>query len=148
MEPIELVGAGAVLLVAVAAGTVAHELSHAVVLTAFRVPYRIEWLPAREEAGLLRAGISGGWASVTPRSIPSGLAPWRLRLAALAPLALASPFALVLAGVAPDPFATGAVHLQAATIGWLACAIPSPADFSICSRARRAIAEHGDRRGA
>ena len=143
MGPIELVAAGVVLLVAVVLGTVAHELSHATVLAAFGVPYRIEWLPARAQAGLLRAGVLGGWASVTPREIPSGLAPWRLRVAALAPLALAVPFALVFAGVLPDPIASGNPLVQAATVGWLACALPSPADFSLFSHAGRAIEEYG-----
>ena len=145
MGPIELVAAGVVLLVAVVVGTVAHELSHAAVLAAFDIPYRIEWLPARAEAGLLRAGVLGGWASVTPRTIPPGLAPWRLRVAALAPLALAAPFVLVLGGVVPDPIASGNPLVQAATVGWMACALPSPADFSLFSHAGRAIEEYGDR---
>lgn len=140
MDPTELVAAGLVLVAAVVAGTVVHELAHALALEAFDVPYAVEWLP--DDAGAASAGVYGAWASVTPRAIPADLAPWRLKVAALAPLALGAPLALVPAGVLPDPFGTGSVLLQAATIGWLACALPSPQDFSLFAHAEDAVAEY------
>jgi hypothetical protein len=137
--PAVLLGAGFALVVAVVAGTVAHELAHALVLRTLGVPYRIEWLPDREEAGMFRAGLRGRWATVNPCNVPRGLSPWRLRVAALAPLGLATPLALALLGVLPDPFQTGNPYAGAAAIGWLACALPSPQDFSVVWYAERAI---------
>lgn len=143
----ELVGAGVILFVAVVAGTVIHELTHAAVLRAFAVPYVIEWLPARTDVGPLRASVVGGWARVRPRRLPPTLSPWVLRVAALAPLVMAVPLVLVPLGVAPDPFETQNPYLIAATIGWTACAIPSHQDFSLVWHAERALerglTEHG-----
>jgi hypothetical protein len=140
VSPAELLGAGLVLVAAVAVGTIAHELSHAVALRAFGVPYELEWLPARDGAGLLRASVSGGWARVKPRGIPRGLSPWSLRTAALMPLLMSTPLALAALGVVPDPLRTGDPYLSAAAIGWLACALPSPQDFSLFWYAERVIA--------
>lgn len=134
-----MVGAGGVLLAAVVLGTIAHELSHAAALRTFAVPYVIEWLPARTDVGPLRASIVGGWARVRPRRLPPALSPWELRVAALAPLLLATPLVLVPLGVVPDPFETGNSYLIAATLGWTACAIPSPQDFSLVWHAERAL---------
>ncbi len=140
--PVVLLGAGFVLVAAVVVGTVAHELAHAVVLRALEIPYRIEWLPDRNESGLFRAGLTGRWATVSPCGVPRGLSPWRLRVAALAPLILATPLALTLLGVLPDPFRTGNPYAGAAAIGWLACALPSPQDFSVVWYAECAIARN------
>ena len=140
MSPEELLGAGLVLVTALVAGTVAHELSHAVALRAFGVPYVMEWLPNRHDAGLVRASISGGWATVRPKNIPRELPSWSLRVAALMPLLLATPLALVGLGAVPDPSQAASAYPMAATVGWLACAIPSPQDFSLVWYAERAIA--------
>lgn len=145
MTPVELGLAGLVLAVAVGIGTVVHELSHALVLRAFAIPHDLEWLPDSDRQGMLAVGISGRLAAVTPRAPAPELPPWGLRVAALAPLALALPLALVPLGVLPDPVAAGNVYLIAATIGWLACALPSPQDFSLVWYAERAIAEHAER---
>lgn len=142
MTPAELALAGLVLVVAVGAGIVAHELSHALALRAFRVPYDLEWLPDQDERSVFTASISGRLAAVTPRTLPQGLPPWRLRFAALTPLVLALPFVLVPVGVLPDPIQTGNVYVFAATVGWLACALPSPQDFSLVWYAERVIADH------
>ena len=107
----------------------------------FGVSFEMEWLPDREQDGLLRASIAGGWASVRPRSLPSGLSPWSLRVAALMPLVLAAPILFVVLGVVPDPFSAGNPYLMAAAIGWLGCAIPSPQDFSLVWYAEQAIEE-------
>jgi hypothetical protein len=79
---------------------------------------------------------------VTPREIPEELSPTWLRVAALAPLTLALPPLLVLAGVLPDPLRSGDVLLAAATVAWFGCALPSPQDFSLFWYPRRAVAEH------
>jgi MFS family permease len=142
MNPIEILAAAPLLVAAVAAGTVAHELLHAAALRAFGVPYRIEWLPGRDGAGLLEASLYVKWAAVTPTAFPDDMSAWRLRVAALAPVALATPFVLIAAGPLPDPFATGAVLAQVLAIAVMACAIPSPQDFSLFWHAERALAEH------
>lgn len=141
MTPVEIFGAGVVLIVAVVAGTVAHELSHAAVLRMFDVPSEIEWLPthARGDTGVVRASITGGWARVRPREIPPNRSPSVLRIAALAPLLLATPLALVPLGVLPDLLGSENPYLIAATIGWTACALPSPQDFSLVWHAERAV---------
>lgn len=138
MSPVELPLAVCSLLLSVAVGLAVHELAHAAVLRASGVPCDLEWFP--DGAGLLGAGLAGRWATVTPRRVPEGLAPWRLRAAAMAPLSLALPFALVALGVVPDPLATGDLPLQLAVVGWLACALPSPQDFSVLWYADRALA--------
>ena len=135
-----LVGSGAVLLVAVIAGTVVHELSHAAALRAFSVPHVVEFLPRRAEVGTLRASITGEWARVVPCDLSSDLSPWALRVAALMPLLLATPLALVPLGVLPDPFGSDNPYLIAATLGWTACALPSPQDFSLVWHAERIVA--------
>lgn len=137
-----MVAAVPLLVAAVAAGTVVHELLHASALRAFGVPYRIEWLPGHDGTGLLEASLYVKWAAVTPRSFPDDLSAWRLRVAALAPIALATPFVLIATGLLPDPFATDAVLLKVVAIAVMACAIPSPQDFSLFWHAERALAEH------
>lgn len=139
--PLELLGAAAALCCAVAVGTVCHELSHAIALRAAGVPCEIEFLPDRGDAPL-RAGLPGAGATVTPTHLPDDVSPDHLRIAALTPLFLAAPFALVLAGAAPDPFAVGSLPLEAAAVGWLACALPSPQDFSLVWYPEAAIAEY------
>ncbi len=140
MSPVELIAAGVVLFAAVAVGTVIHELSHAAVLRAFAVPYEVVWLPMRTDVGALRAGLTGGWAAVRLGRVPPSCSPWALRVASLVPLLLAMPLPLVLCGVLPDPLRVGNPYLTAATIGWLACAVPSPEDFSLFWHAERALA--------
>lgn len=129
-----------VLLLTLPAGIAAHEFSHALVLRALGVSFDVAWLPDRHGRGAMPAGAFGRWASVTPRSIPPDLAPRGLRVAALAPLALATPMALVLLGVLPDPIQTGNLPLVAATLAWFGCALPSPQDFSLVWHAEAALA--------
>lgn len=145
MTPVELGLAGLVLAVAVGTGTVAHELSHALILRALAIPHDLEWLPDSDEVSVLAVGVSGRLAAVTPRAPAPDLPPWGLRVAALAPLTLALPLALVPLGILPDPVASGNIYLIAATIGWLACALPSPQDFSLVWYAERAITEYTER---
>lgn len=147
MNPAELLGAGFVLVAAVTAGTIAHELSHLVALRTWGVSCTLEWFPHSDGAGLFRASISGGWATVRLHGVPRRFSPWRLRAAALTPLLLATPLALVLLGVISDPIHAGNTYLTAALIGWIACALPSPQDFSLCWYAERVIAESVDECG-
>ena len=138
---IQLVGAGLVLAVTVVVGTITHEFSHAFALRVFGVRFEMSWLPERDRTGLLRASIAGDWAAVRPRALPHDFEPWRLRVAAMMPLVLAVPLPLVALGVLPDPFASGNPYEVAVALGWLACALPSPQDFSLLWHAERAIEE-------
>lgn len=136
---IDLLGAAAVLVTTICVGTVAHELTHAMALRALGIPYDLTWLPGHESPGRLGAGISKTWATVTPMSIPTGVPPNGLRLAAVAPLVLATPLLLVLVGVLPDPVESGDLLLVAATVAWFGCALPSPQDFSMFWYPERAM---------
>ncbi|WP_338727953.1 hypothetical protein [Haladaptatus sp. DJG-WS-42] len=131
----ELFGAAFALLASGVAGIIAHELSHALALSTLGVSYRIDWAPARDD-GLLSMVFFGKLASVTPQAFPATRAPLRLKIASMMPLTLLLPLAGIPLGVLPDPFATGNLTLQVALIGWMACAIPSPQDFSVLWYAR------------
>lgn len=149
MTPVELLAAVTSLFLAVAVGLVVHELAHAAALRASGIPYDVAWFPGSDASESLGAGLAGRWASVTPRKVPDGTAPWRIRAAAMAPLVLALPFVPVAVGAAPDPLATGLLPFQLAVVGWLACALPSPQDFSVLWYADRALdaeaeSGHGD----
>ncbi|WP_436910338.1 hypothetical protein [Halosimplex marinum] len=141
MTPIETAAAVAVLALAVSLGLVAHELAHAAVLRAAGVAYRIDWFPG-DDTGVLGAGLRGRWAAVRPRATAETPA-WVLRCSAVMPLALAAPLALVPFGFVPDPFAGEGVARFAA-VGWMACALPSPQDFSVLWYADAAVAEATD----
>jgi hypothetical protein len=128
--------AAGVLAFAVAAGLVAHEWAHALVLRLAAIEYTISYAPNRRPGvfGLFR---SCPWAVVNPH--PTGTEPpWVLRAAALAPLALAVPILGVLATGASTP---GSTTTTVALIGWLACTIPSPQDFSVAFYAHTALRE-------
>ncbi|QPV62532.1 hypothetical protein I7X12_17640 [Halosimplex litoreum] len=141
MTPIEIAAAVTVLALAVSAGLVAHELAHAAALGAAGVPYRIDWFPG-EDTGVLGAGLRGRWAAVKPR--PTAETPvWVLRCSAMMPLALAVPFAAVPLGVVADPFATDGL-VRFAAVGWMACALPSPQDFSVLWYADAAVSAPTD----
>lgn len=144
MEVIELVGAGGILVVTLAIGVVAHELTHLVSLRALGIPCEIDFFPDRGEADGLGIGIFQTWATVVPHTFPSGVAPWELRCAAVAPVVLATPAILVFAGVLPDPVESQNVYLVAATIAWLGCALPSPQDFSLFWHATQVLEEYGN----
>ena len=139
MDPLQLLSAAGVLVGTLCLGTVVHEYAHAVALRAAGIDCEMRWLVDRDAVGLLRASVLGTWASVTPRGDLSGASIPGLRVAALAPLALVAPFALVVAGVLPDPLATGDPRVVAAAVAWMACALPSPQDFSVVWHADRAL---------
>jgi hypothetical protein len=128
MEPTELLGAGGILLLTVVVGTVFHELTHVLSLRAIGVPYRVEWFTRRRNTDGLDVTVP--LATVTPVQVP-GDRNVGLRISAMAPLLLVSPLVAVVLGYLPDPFASGNVYLLSMTIGWVACALPSPQDFAV-----------------
>lgn len=132
MSPLELVAAGIALLLTLAVGSVVHEVCHAAVLTAVGIPFRVVWLPNS------RSRAFDALASVSPQpgTDPS---PWGLRLAAIMPIWMVAPVGLALLGIVPDPVSAGDTIGTAILVGWLACALPSPQDFSVCFYAHRAI---------
>lgn len=142
MKIIALAGAGVVLFLSVGVGIVAHELSHAAVLYLLGIKCDIDIRSERVGTRQLRANTPGTWAAVTPRDISPGTSAWALRLSSVAPLVLLVPFVTVVAGIVSDPLQADSPLLSAWTVGWLACAIPSPQDFSVFWYAERAVAEH------
>ena len=137
MQALALLTAVVALGSTVAIGIVIHELSHAAVLHSLGVPYDIEWFPDHRTTSYFATGVFGSWASVTPGQLPASVPAWGLRLSAMAPLALLLPFVLVIVGTVPDPLESQSLWMTAVTIGWLACALPSPQDFSVLFYADR-----------
>ena len=148
MQTGAVAGAGLVLVMTVGVGTVAHELAHAAVLYLFGLECALELTLGRGQRpeskrsrdGARGAG-AGAWATVTPKSVSAETSVRALRLSSVAPLLLAAPFLAVLTGLVPDPVGADSLLLTAWTVGWLACAIPSPQDFSVFWHAERAVAE-------
>lgn len=118
-------------------GIVVHESLHLLVLRRAGVDCSLTVESTRNWRSL-QAIVAGRIASVELESIPSSCSPWHLRLAALAPLAMVPVaggyVALVGGGLAADTL-VGSMVL----VGWLACALPSPADFSIVWRPEETI---------
>jgi len=131
LPPTELVAAVLALLAALCVGTVVHELLHAGILRAAGASVEIHW-GSDGRSDRHWAAITGSLAAVRLRGVPPALSPWHLRVASLAPLVLAAPLLLIAVGVVPDPFSGTDYVVQFALIGWLACALPSPQDFSVC----------------
>ena len=121
----------AVLALSLMFGIIAHELSHSIALRVFGIDHDVQWLSDRSGRGVFRAGIRGRWAHVDLRDLTNDVAPWKLRVAALMPLLLIVPLLTIPAGLIVDPFQTGNLVLVLGIVGWMACAIPSPADFAI-----------------
>ncbi|MHB9287568.1 hypothetical protein ACKVMT_11095 [Halobacteriales archaeon Cl-PHB] len=137
MEVVDIATGSITLLVALGVGTVLHELSHVVALRVFGVACEIRWLADADDRRVAQAGAT--WGTVVPVKLPTDLAPWHLRVSALMPLTLAAPLPLAFAGIVPDPLTVGDPALAAAVVGLLACAIPSPQDFSVVWYADRAL---------
>ncbi|MCU4924553.1 hypothetical protein OB905_00945 [Halobacteria archaeon AArc-dxtr1] len=138
MDP-SLLFAGFTLLVGICGGLLVHEWSHALVLRLARIEYAVRILPGRDD-GVLSLVMSCPWAVVEPR-LTGREAPWILRCAALAPLTLLLPVALAI-GV--GGFRADHPVYTAAVVGWVACALPSPQDFSVVFYAHRLIDEHAE----
>lgn len=127
---IELLLAGCLLGGTVAVGLLAHESAHATVLRLAGIEYTVSYSPGRDES---RRGHP--WAVVRPS--PTGREPpWHLRIAALSPALLALPAFAV--GVVGGPWLDSPL-VTAVIVGWLACSIPSPQDFSVAFYAHRAL---------
>lgn len=129
-SPLELVAAVVALLGALCVGTVVHELLHAWILRAAGATVEVHW-GSDGRSDRHWAAITGSLAAVRLRRVPPTLSSWHLRLASLAPLVLAAPLVAIAAGLVPDPFGGPDYVLQFGLIGWLACALPSPEDFSV-----------------
>lgn len=130
----DLAIAGAVLALTVVVGLVAHECAHAAVLRLAGIDHSITYFPGRTD-GLAGFLASCPWAVVRPH--PTGRqSATVLRIAALSPLLLAAP---VLALGITDHLPVGSPVVTAVTIGWLACSVPSPQDFSVAFYAHRAL---------
>lgn len=120
------------LLGSVMLGLLVHESLHLLVLRRAGVDCSLRFEPTQNWQ-TLNALVAGRLASVEMESVPASCPPWHLRLAALSPLVMVlvagGYVALVDGGLAADTL-LGSMAL----IGWLACAIPSPADFAIVWR--------------
>ncbi|USZ67445.1 hypothetical protein NGM10_11985 [Halorussus salilacus] len=140
LDPLHLLVLGVVLLVTLAVGVFVHELLHVVPLSLVDATYTVTVLPSDDAgptaSGTLGHAVTGGLVSVEVERVPSSAPVWVVRGAALAPLALALPLALVLAGVLPDPLATGDRAGTVALVALTACALPSPGDWAVACRAR------------
>lgn len=128
------------LLGAAVLGVTAHELSHAAILRMAGVRCTVTVLPGVGRSSGVSLSARGPLAQVTPVSIPDDVSPWTLRAAAMAPLWLAGPFVLVMAGAVPGG-ASGPV-VELAAVAWLGCSIPSPQDFSLLWYPENALAAH------
>ncbi|WP_458206657.1 hypothetical protein [Haladaptatus sp. NG-SE-30] len=129
MSVIESVGALGWLLGSLAVGICVHETLHAVFLRAIGVACRIEFLPSRTAGGVGVGLLGGAWARVTLSEISTTTSVRGLKLAALSPILMLTPFAFVALGMAPDPMTQDDLPLKLATIGWFATALPSAQDF-------------------
>lgn len=129
-----LLPVGLTLALSICVGLVVHEAAHAAVLRLGRVEYAVTYFPGRNR-GRRSAAIGRPWAVVDP--VLTGREPaWVLRTAALAPLALWLP--VVVAGIT-DVVSLEQPIVTAFSIGWLACALPSPQDFSVAFYAHRLL---------
>ncbi|APW98650.1 hypothetical protein CHINAEXTREME_13065 [Halobiforma lacisalsi AJ5] len=126
--------AGCVLLGTVAVGLVVHEWAHAAVLRLGGIDYDVSFFPGHE-SGPLGLLASCPWAVVRPNPTDRDPA-WLLRCAALAPALLSAPVFVV--GFVGDGWLASPLA-TAAAIGWLACSLPSPQDFSVAFYAHRAL---------
>lgn len=137
---LEALLAAVVLLLTLAVGTVLHELTHAAALRLAGIDYDLAFLPAAPGEAGFNGSVTQTLATVTPRELDHTQPAWHLRLSALAPLSLLAPLALLGAGLIPDPTTTSNLVGRALVIGWLACALPSPQDFSIVWHADTVLA--------
>jgi hypothetical protein len=131
------------LFVSLVVGVLIHELLHVLVLKTAGVRCSLVLRPAGTDSGGFQTLVSGSWASVEMESIPATCSLWRLRAAAMAPLAMLLPVGGYAWFVASGPAGESLVA-SLVVIGWMACALPSPADFSIVwhpAEARALVAE-------
>ncbi|UPV74165.1 hypothetical protein M0R89_16695 [Halorussus limi] len=139
-SPLHLLSVGVVLLATLAVGVCVHELLHVVPLSFTDAEYAVRLLPSDESAAdarrhtawtTLQTALTGGLVRVEITHLPRTTPEWVVRGAAVLPLALALPFALVAAGVLPNPVAAGDHLGTVALVALTGCGLPSPADWSV-----------------
>src|SRR6056297_3761598 len=126
---LHLLAAGVVGVVVLALGVCVHELLHAVPLALADVEYTVTVLPDDDPAGsspdtvptAVRNAVTGSLVRVEVTHLPTSTPEWVVRGAALLPVALALPLALVAAGALPDPLAAGDAVGTAALVAVTAC---------------------------
>lgn len=122
--------AGTTLLATVVVGILTHELLHAIALRSAGVDCSLRLLPDTEAETRLEALATGAWASVGFDAVPRSCDAWRLRVAALAPLAMLVPVGCYAVFLGQGHL-VGTELETVAIIAWMGCALPSPADFAI-----------------
>ncbi|MCU4800199.1 hypothetical protein OB920_07440 [Halobacteria archaeon HArc-gm2] len=122
--------AGLGILLSVIGGVLVHELLHVLVLRSGGVQCSLVLRRVRGEQGGFQTLVSGSWASVEMESIPADCSNWRLRGASMAPLAMLVPVGAYAWAVTSGQV-TGTLFGSMVVMGWMACALPSPADFSV-----------------
>ncbi|UPW00176.1 hypothetical protein M0R88_16885 [Halorussus gelatinilyticus] len=127
---VHLLSVALVLLVTVAVGVCVHELLHVVPLSFTDAEYAVTVFPSDGESAF-QSALTGSLVRVEVTNLPDATPDSVLRGAALAPLALALPLALVAAGVLPNPVATGDHFGTVALLALTGCGLPSPADWSV-----------------
>ncbi|WP_135854574.1 hypothetical protein [Halorussus salinus] len=127
---VHLLSVGGVLVVTVAVGVCVHELLHVLPLSFTDAEYAVTLFPSDGESAFQNA-LTGSLVRVEVTDLPDATPEWLVRGAALAPLALALPLALVAVGVLPNPVATGDQLGTVALLAVTGCGLPSPADWSV-----------------
>jgi hypothetical protein len=129
---------GFALLVTLVVGICVHELLHVLPLSFTDAEYTVSLLPntggnTSSPTGwtALQNLVTGSLVRVEVTRVPDATPDWVLRMAALLPILLALPLALVVAGVVPDPIATGDHVSTVALIALTGSGLPSPADWSV-----------------
>lgn len=118
------------LLVTLVVGILTHELLHAIALRSAGVDCSLRFLPDTEAETGLEALATGAWASVGIDAVPRTCTTWRLRVAALAPLAMLVPVGCYAVFLGQGHLVGSQIETLA-IIAWMGCALPSPADFAI-----------------
>lgn len=129
-DALHLLALGSLLVVTLALGVCVHELLHLVPLSFTDAEYTISVLPDAGESALQNA-VTGGLVRVEIAHVPDATPDWVLRVAALLPVLLALPLALVLAGLLPNPVTAGDHAGTVALVALTGCGLPSPADWSV-----------------
>ena len=133
---LDLLTLGVVLFVTLVVGVCAHELLHVVPLRLADAEYTVTVLPSEDSGprtawATLQHAFSGGLVRVEVTRVPPSAPELVVRVAALLPLALAIPLALVAAGVLPDPVAADHDVATVALVALTGCGLPSPADWAV-----------------
>jgi len=129
-SPLHWLAVGGVLLGTLALGVCAHELLHLVPLWFTDAECVVQFLPASDGSTFQNA-LTGSLVRVEVTHVPEPTPEWLVRGAAVLPLVLALPLALVGVGVLPNPVAAGDHLGTVALLAVTGCGLPSPADWSV-----------------